>query len=153
MSQLLEIRKNIQISLSNKNTREARRLAQNITNRSIREQVYFNCLATRAVSKYFTAHKIATEFPNICVADPKANNTNILLCNKNYFRCLPVKSDPPFLNLPEESNRRFQGFIVVKFDPNKIETGEILGFIPASSEGKTIQKTEIIPLDTIQQLI
>lgn len=153
MSQLLEVRKNIEISLSPKNRREARRLAQNITNRSIQEQVYFNCLATRAVFKYFSNLNIQTEFANICLADTTAINTDVLLMLQNYFRCLPVKTNRPFLNLPKEKNRRFQGFIIVKFDTSKIETVEILGFVPASCEGKTIQKTEILAINKIEQLI
>jgi len=153
MNQLLQIRENTKISLNPKNRREARRLAENITNSSIREKVYFNCLATRAVFKYFSNLNIQTEFPNICLADPKAINTDVLICNQNYFRCLPVKNDSLFLNLPRENNRRFQGFIIVKFDTNKIETVEILGLIPASSEGKTIQKNEILSLDKIRQII
>ncbi|MGF1489844.1 MAG: DUF1822 family protein, partial [Prochloraceae cyanobacterium] len=116
-----------------------------------RKQIYFNCLATRAVFNYFTSLNVKAEFPNVLIVDALTINTDVLKCSKGYFRCLTTTENETVLDLPTDYDPSFIGYIVVEFH-DKVDTVEILGYVPACTQRTKIAKSLISSLEEISPI-
>lgn len=149
MNQLLQETNTVKVSLTAQNRQESRELTAIIKDISSRKQVYLNCLATRAVFNYFTSLNIKAEFPNVLILDALTIKTDVLKSSKGYFRCLTTRENETVLNLPSDYDPNFIGYIVVEFQA-KVDTVEIIGFVPACTQRTKIAKTLISNLEEIQ---